>query len=86
LIDYPNEEDRRKFNAARERGSIPRAAGIGGLVEIHGGGNDGMTYGCIALDNPHMAELFDMVEVGTRVTIVGTTDYKNSLSSASDGS
>lgn len=86
LINYPNEDDRRRFSAAKERGSIPRSVGIGGSVEIHGGGKDGMTYGCIALDNAHMAELFDMVEVGTRVTIVGSTDAKNSLSSVSDGS
>ncbi len=86
VINYPNDEDRRKFHAAKERGSIPRSVGIGGSVEIHGGGKDGMTYGCIALDNPHMAELFDLVEVGTRVTIVGSTDYTNGLSSASGGS
>jgi lipoprotein-anchoring transpeptidase ErfK/SrfK len=86
LINYPNEEDRRRFSAAKERGSIPRSVGIGGSVEIHGGGKDGMTYGCIALDNAHMAELYDMVEVGTRVTIVGSTDARNSLSSAPDGS
>lgn len=86
LINYPNEEDRRKFQAAKRRGSIPGSAGIGGLVEIHGGGTDGMTYGCIALDNPHMAELFDMVDVGTRVTIVGSTEYRNPLSSAADRS
>jgi lipoprotein-anchoring transpeptidase ErfK/SrfK len=85
VINYPNDEDRRKFRAAKERGSIPRSVGIGGSVEIHGGGKDGMTYGCIALDNPHMAELFDMVEVGTRVTIVGSTDYTDGLSSASGG-
>jgi len=84
LINYPNDEDRRKFSAARERGSIPRSVGIGGLVEIHGGGKDGMTYGCIALENHHMAEIFDMVDVGTHVTIVGSTDYKNSISSALD--
>jgi lipoprotein-anchoring transpeptidase ErfK/SrfK/cell fate (sporulation/competence/biofilm development) regulator YlbF (YheA/YmcA/DUF963 family) len=86
LINYPNDEDRRNFSAAQARGSIPRSVGIGGSVEIHGGGKDGMTYGCIALDNSHMAELFDMVEVGTRVTIVGSTDQTNGLSSASGGS
>lgn len=85
LINYPNDEDRRKFSVAKARGSIPRSVGIGGSVEIHGGGKDGMTYGCIALDNSHMAELFDMVEVGTRVTIVGSTDAKNGLASATDG-
>ncbi len=86
LINYPNDEDRRRFSAAKQLGTIPRSVGIGGSVEIHGGGKDGMTYGCIALDNAHMAELYDMVDVGTRVTIVGSTDAKNGLSSAADGS
>ncbi len=82
LINYPNEEDKKKFISAKGRGKIPRSVGIGGLVEIHGGGKDGMTYGCIALDNNHMGEIFDMVDVGTHVTIVGSTDYKNNISSA----
>jgi lipoprotein-anchoring transpeptidase ErfK/SrfK len=85
LINYPNEEDREEFVAAQRRGQIPRLIGIGGLVEIHGGGTDGMTYGCIALDNSQMDELFNMVDVGTPVTIVGSTDFKNELSSALAG-
>jgi len=85
LINYPNEDDKDKFNSAKQRGEIPRSIGIGGRVEIHGGGNDGMTYGCIALDNNHMDEIFAMVDVGTNVTIVGSTDYDNDISSALEG-
>ena len=85
LINYPNEEDKAAFIAAKRRGQIPRSIGIGGLVEIHGGGKDGMTYGCIALDNKQIDELFDMVDVGTRVTIIGSTDTKNEISSALTG-
>jgi len=85
LINYPNEEDKKKFISAKERRKIPHSAGIGGLVEIHGGGKDGMTYGCIALDNNHMGEIFAMVDVGTHVTIVGSTDYENDISSALRG-
>ncbi len=80
LINYPNEEDRKVFREAKQRGQIPRSIGIGGLVEIHGGGKDGMTLGCIALDNDQMSEVFDMVEVGTPVTIVGSTGAKNAAS------
>jgi hypothetical protein len=86
LINYPNEEDREKFAAAKRRGQIPRSIGIGGLVEIHGGGKDGMTYGCIALDNNQMGEVFGMVDVGTPVTIVGLTEPKSEISAALAGS
>lgn len=85
LINYPNEEDRARFAAARRKGSIPRTVGIGGLVEIHGGGKDSMTYGCVALENPHMEELFNLVDAGTPVTIIGVTDMDESLSSRMDG-
>ena len=77
LIDYPNDEDRRRFQQARRRGEIPAGAGIGSLIEIHGGGKDGMTNGCIALENPQMQELFERVAEGTPVVIVGTLDDGN---------
>jgi hypothetical protein len=85
LINYPNEEDKEEFLAAKRRGQLPGWIGIGGLVEIHGGGKDGMTYGCIALDNNQMREVFDMVDVGTPVTIVGSADAKNKISAALAG-
>jgi len=79
LINYPNEEDRRQFIREKRLGHIPRRAGIGGLIEIHGGGRDTMTYGCIALDNKEMDEVYDLVDVGTPVAIVGAVDSKNSI-------
>jgi hypothetical protein len=82
LINYPNDDDRRQFAAAKKKGTIPKYAGIGGLIEIHGGGRSGMTYGCIAMENDHIDELFSMVGVGTPVTIVGAVEYDNSISSA----
>jgi len=72
LLDYPNEDDRRRFAEMKKKGLIPPQVGIGGLIEIHGGSQDGLTYGCIALENEAMDELFRLVEVGTPVTIVGT--------------
>lgn len=74
LIDYPNSEDRRRFSEAKRRGEIPSAAGIGGLIEIHGDGGRGQdwTDGCVALTNGDMDRLFRWVGVGTVVTIVGT--------------
>lgn len=80
LINYPNDEDRARFAAAKRKGTIGRSVGIGGLVEIHGGGDDSMTYGCVSLDNDSMQELFNIAEPGTPVTIVGVTDLDQGLS------
>ena len=85
LINYPNEEDRRNFIRAKKNGLIPARARIGGLIEIHGGGQDSMTYGCIAMDNNAIDDIFSLVPVGTPVTIVGAVDYENGLSSAIEG-
>ena len=82
LIDYPNVEDRRRFLEEKRRGLIAPTAGIGGLIEIHGGGVAGMTYGCVALENPSMLELFSLVGEGTPVTIVGALDGKNAVARA----
>ena len=85
LINYPNEEDRRQFIREKRLGNIPRKAGMGGLIEIHGGGKDNMTYGCIALDNKPMDEVSNLVNVGTPVAIVGAVDYENSIAAAIKG-
>jgi len=77
LIDYPNEEDKRRFAREKNRGMIPMTIGIGGDIEIHGGGPDTLTRGCISLDNDKMDELFAMVGAGTLVTIVGTNETEN---------
>lgn len=82
LINYPNDDDRRQYAVARKKGLVPKYAGIGGLIEIHGGGKYGMTYGCIMMENSQLDELFRMVDVGTPVTIVGTVEYDNNISSA----
>lgn len=74
LINYPNEEDRARFEAARRRGTIPWRVGIGNLIEIHGAGGQGTdwTDGCVALANQDMDEVFSESRPGTLVTIVGT--------------
>jgi L,D-transpeptidase catalytic domain len=79
LINYPNDEDRQRFAAAKQRREIPYWVGIGGLVEIHGGGEDSLTRGCVSVDDKVMDELFGMVSVGTRVTIVGTLDKESPI-------
>lgn len=85
LINYPNDEDRRRFQSARSKGLIPERVGIGGLIEIHGGGKEAMTYGCIALENRQMEELYNIIGVGTPVTIVGAIEDENRVSSALGG-
>ena len=82
LINYPNEEDRREFLRAKKNGLLHETARIGGSIEIHGGGSEGITYGCISLDNKQMEDLYRRVDVGTPVTIVGALDDRNPLSSA----
>lgn len=77
LLDYPNAEDRARFEWGRRRGTIPSRAGIGSLIEIHGDGGDGSdwTDGCIALADRDMDRVFARARVGTPVTIVGTYEH-----------
>jgi murein L,D-transpeptidase YafK len=86
LINYPNHEDQQRFDLAKRKKLIPRNAGIGNLIEIHGGGGDNsMTNGCISLQDNHITDLFSQVDVGTPVVIVGTIDYDNIIASALRG-
>jgi hypothetical protein len=74
LLDYPNEEDKEKFRSEIAHGSLPANAKIGGLIEIHGNGGKGIdwTEGCIALTDREMDVIFNIVKVGTPVTIIGS--------------
>lgn len=83
-LDYPNAEDRRRFELAKKSGRIASAKSIGGQIEIHGVENELMaqTLGCIMLDNPHMVALYERVSPGTPVTIVGALTGQNSVALA----
>ena len=83
-LDYPNGEDRRRFDLAKKSGRIGAARGIGGQIEIHGSDNEllAQTLGCVMLDNPHMAVLYESVSVGTPVTIVGALTRENTVALA----
>lgn len=79
LLNYPNDSSYAHFNKAKAEGRIPANAAIGGSVGIHGiwpGGDDmiemgvGWTDGCIALRNKDIEELFSIIDVGTKVTII----------------
>lgn len=75
LINYPNDEDKTRFDLAKAKGLIPRTAKIGGGIEIHGSGGKGVdwTEGCIALEDNEMEVIYRIAAVGTPVTIVGST-------------
>ena len=76
LLDYPNEEDRTKFNSDIASGALPPSSRIGGLIEIHGNGGKGIdwTEGCIALTDKEMDIVYRIALPGTPVTIVGSMD------------
>jgi len=74
LINYPNDEDRAKFEKAKSKKLIPANADIGGLIEFHGMGGKGIdwTDGCIALTNNDMDALYKIISTGATVIIVGS--------------
>lgn len=82
-LDYPNGEDRRRFQLAKRSGKIASSKSIGGQIEIHGADNERLaqTLGCIMLDNPNMTVLYESVPVGTPVTIVGALTKQNAVAS-----
>lgn len=87
VLNYPNNEDRRRFQQARQAGRIPADAFIGGQIEIHGGDDLLMsqTLGCVMLENWQMDAVFKEVESGTPVTIVGALKLTNSIALALAG-
>ena len=85
-LDYPNRTDRARYDVAREAGLIEDAGAgcppIGGEIQIHGQGiGSNWTFGCIALRNPDIDELFGPGRVGrgTPVYIVGSEVSRRDL-------
>lgn len=84
-VSYPNAEDadrglrdglitrtqhRGITEAIRKKTAPPQYTKLGGLIYIHGhGAKSDWTWGCVALENEDIRELFDAVTVGTPVTI-----------------
>lgn len=78
LIDYPNDESKKKFNERKEKGEIPKDAKIGGAIGIHGtwpkedfavDNFQNWTLGCISMKNEHVKQLYTKISSGTKVTI-----------------
>ena len=86
-LSYPNAEDAarglrqglidkntcdRIRRAIRRKRVPPQNTRLGGDIMIHGGGvGHNWTWGCVALENKDIQELFDFLQPGTRVTIKG---------------
>ena len=84
-VSYPNAEDAARglrdglitkvqhdqiVDAIRRKAAPPQYTNLGGLIYIHGhGASSDWTWGCVALENADMKELYDAVSVGTPVTI-----------------
>jgi murein L,D-transpeptidase YafK len=57
--------------ALNSKKTPPQNTALGGDIYIHGrGSGSDWTWGCVALDDRDMKELFDAIKVGTPVTIL----------------
>ncbi len=74
LLNYPNEDDKKRFISNKKNGTIDARLAIGGLIEIHGHGGKGIdwTDGCIAVTNEDMDVLYNVCPEGTTVAIAGS--------------
>jgi len=84
-VSYPNAEDAERglrdglinrkqynqiLNAIRKKITPPQNTPLGGQIYIHGNGSQNdWTWGCVALDDEDIRELFDAVPAGTPVII-----------------
>ena len=77
LIDYPNADDRARFEEAKKRGDVPKTANIGGDIGIHGEPPeakpfkkaDYLSHGCVVLEDAEIDQVARMVPDGTPVDI-----------------
>lgn len=81
LLNYPNEDDKKRFAQGKKNGQIAKSHQIGGLIEIHGHGGTGTdwTDGCIALENNDMDKIYSYSEIGTEIIIVGSLRPLNEI-------
>ncbi len=82
ILDYPNGEDRRSFHIDRAT-KVPIAQeGLPTTIAIHGMDERQLALGSsgVILDNRRMERLFQRIEPGTPVTIVGALEPDNPVS------
>ncbi len=77
-LDYPTAADIEKFKLRKQQGIIPPNGVLGDGIGIHGiwpredyaiDQYQNWTMGCISLKNEHVKELYNLIPVGTRITI-----------------
>jgi murein L,D-transpeptidase YafK len=77
LIDYPNADDRARFEEAKKKGELPKNANIGGDIGIHGEPPeakpfkkaDYQSHGCVVLEDAEIDQVARAVPDGTPVDI-----------------
>jgi murein L,D-transpeptidase YafK len=76
-LDYPNADDRARFEELKRRGELPKSATIGGDIGIHGEPPeakpfkkaDYQSHGCVVLEDAEIDQVARMVRDGTTVEI-----------------
>lgn len=84
-VSYPNIEDAKRgleikliskieyaqiVEAVKNKKAPPQKTKLGGEIYIHGGGNSAdWTWGCVALENAEIKEIFDAISIGTFIKI-----------------
>jgi hypothetical protein len=87
-VNYPTAADRARYARAKRMGLLDTVDGaipsIGGAIQIHGGGiGNNWTWGCIAMRNHDIDELFQtrLLKVNTALWIVGSEFTRDSMNS-----
>lgn len=79
LLDYPTQTDIEKFNTRKQQGLIPYNAKPGGGIGIHATRRNedrfvdyfyNWTLGCISTKREYAKELYNMLPIGTEVSIL----------------
>ena len=76
-IDYPNAEDKLRFEDAKKRGDLPKTAKIGGDIGIHGEPPEAkpfkkaeyLSHGCVVLEDAEIDKVARIVPDGAIVDI-----------------
>ena len=76
-LDYPNADDRARFEELKKRGDLPKNATIGGDIGIHGEPPEAkpfkkaeyQSHGCVVLEDAEIDQVARLVPDGTTVEI-----------------
>jgi murein L,D-transpeptidase YafK len=76
-LDYPNADDRARFEDLKKRGDLPKNATIGGDIGIHGEPPEAKpfkkaeygSHGCVVLEDAEIDQVARLVPDGTPVEI-----------------